>query len=192
MSTCSWYRPACSMLRPARPARCGSARCRSPCGRLSFRRLDVTVCTLPRLHAPRARRRSAGGWSHLLDLPAQHTLECHTLCECVQYSRAVRRCGEWMCVQVRYSVQACNSHVRVIESAGPARRLVGQTAPLHPELQRPSCNLRGDHVTRGDRRFSNFHAHDSRAEPQAERSREMQKLAAFFKLSIYQTYSTPP
>ena len=39
---------------------------------------------------PAPRRRSPGSWPHLLDLPAQHTLGCQTLCEHVQCSRVVR------------------------------------------------------------------------------------------------------
>ena len=95
-------------------------------------------------------------------------------------------------MQVRYSVQARNSRVRVNEPAAPARRSVGWTVKLLPGLQRPTCGLRSGPRRSQEIELCNFYAHDSRAEPQAERSREMQKLAAFFKLSIYQTYSTPP
>ena len=74
-------------------------------------------------------------------------------------------------------------------------QLVSQ--PFRRSRCAPSCRGQLSSLRSGPRRsqeieLCNFHAHDSRAEPQAERSREVQKLAAFFKLSIYQTYTTPP
>ena len=54
--------------------------------------LHVTraTCCLGCMPPAPARRRSTSDWSHLLDLHAHHTPKRHTMCERVQYSRAVR------------------------------------------------------------------------------------------------------